>query len=96
MTHQSTGRVPPRQDAPSPPLPGARGKAEAAAGLDPEQEIRARAASLAIDIVDLPRLTTPEAAVAALTDVAQLLAAWIRDGARPETPDPGDGGGRRR
>jgi hypothetical protein len=55
-------------------------------GLDPEQEIRARALAVAVDICD--RATMPDDFVVADYEVlvvgaADRLAAYIRDGARP-------------
>jgi hypothetical protein len=55
-----------------------------AAGLDPEQEIRARALDAAAGVAYYPLESGSAAAVVnQVLDVAELLTAWIRHGARP-------------
>jgi hypothetical protein len=56
----------------------------AAAGLDQEQEIRARALEAAAGVAYYPLDSGSAAAVTnQVLDVAELLAAYIRDGTRP-------------
>lgn len=92
-------RIPPTQDLPSKPQPPpappvdhwaksiepwARGRASAelAAGLDPEQECRAWALDVAAYVMGDTSGTVVGVANH-LIDLAEPLATWIRDGARP-------------